>query len=89
MITVKISPLKFYVDFNHCESADVVVVRPDTELNIATPADQIIEGIAVTVYDEQIECIAVLRRGHHHQWVAEIQRDTITFLPKDQWNRLD
>lgn len=86
---MKISPLKFYVDFNYCESVDVIVVKLDSARNIAIPADQVIEGILVTLSDNEMECIAVLRRGSYYPWVAEIQPGTCTHLPEDQWDRLD
>lgn len=80
--------LKSYVDFNNCEEGDAIIVRLDTELNAGISEDQMKAGSRVLLYDEELECEAILRHDDDHRWVADLQRDTIRHLPPDQWDRL-
>ena len=79
--------LKFYVDFNSQEAKDRIVVRLDTRLNSCVAEQAMTEGATVLLYDETMECAAVLRRGAHFRWVADIDRSTIKDVPPGQWNR--
>lgn len=81
--------LKFYVDFNYCEDVDAVIVRLDFRLNKEIGEDDVSPGTRVLLYDETMECEAILRRGQHARWVADLQRDTIRDLPEEQWGRLE
>ena len=81
--------LTFYVDFNYREDVDVVIVRLDVRLNSDIPEQQMKPGLRVTLYDETLECQAILQEGNHAKWVAKLLRDTIRHIPEDQWNRLE
>lgn len=70
------------------ESIDTVVIRTD-RANSALPKNQMVVGGTVTLYDETMECEAILRHGKYHEWVAEILPETIRCLPEDHWDRLD
>ena len=80
--------LRFYVDFNSREATDTVIVRLDTRLNSSIAEKDMKEGAIVVLYDESMECEALLRRGAHSRWVADIDRTTIKDFPPEQWNRL-
>jgi hypothetical protein len=80
--------LKFYVDFNSQEALDTVVVRLDTRLNSSIAEKDMAEGATVLLYDETMECEALLRRSSYYGWVAKIDRTTIKDVPPEQWNRL-
>jgi hypothetical protein len=82
--------LKFYVDFNSCEGVDTaVVVRLDTELNAGISEDQMEVGSRVLLYEETMECEAILRLGSYYKWVADLLVETIRHLPEDQWYRFE
>ena len=80
--------LGLYVDFNSCEGKDVIVVRLDIELNAKVSENEMIVGERVLLYDEEMECEAVLQRGAHARWVAVLDVDTIKHLPEALWDRL-
>jgi hypothetical protein len=80
--------LQFYVDFNLMEKPDVVVVRLDVRLNRQIDADQMKPDLRVILYDEQMECEAILGHGEDHDWVGNLLRETIRHLPEAEWGRL-
>jgi hypothetical protein len=81
--------LKFYVDFNHCEDVDAVIVRTDLHLNAINVLSDSDVGRRVIVYDESLECEANLKRGQYADWVAVIDRSSLRDVPESQWGRLD
>ncbi len=81
--------LRFYVDFNYCDDVDLIVVRADLRLNAEIDESSLIEDLRVLLYDESLECEAILRRGKRGQWVAKLDRGTLRDIPEDQWGRLD
>lgn len=80
--------LRFYVDFNQCEDVDVVVIQTHVKINSEIDIIKMIEGERVLLYDESLECEAILRKVSGERWVAELDRRTRHEIPEDQWNRL-
>jgi hypothetical protein len=81
--------LKFYVDFNLCDDVDIVVIRTDIRLNRLIPIDQINLGARVILYDESMECEAVLIEGKYEKWGGKLQIQTIRQIPPEEWSRLN
>jgi len=82
--------LKFYVDYNAREllreDVQTIVVGLD-QMNSGIPEGQLEVGLKVMLYDEEMECEAILRHGTSYKWVADIIPGTIRHLPEDQWDR--
>jgi hypothetical protein len=79
--------IKLHVDFNERELLREGVETTVIELNgrnSKTRSENLHEGEKVILYDSSMECEAILRHGHDHEWVADIVPGSIRDLPQEQ-----
>jgi hypothetical protein len=77
--------IRLYVDFNSCENPRAIRLRFDI-INKNIDRDLLHAGMRLIIYDEDIECEAILRHGVHvpTEWVAEIVESTIKPVRRDR-----
>lgn len=74
--------LRVYVDFNYRETENDVIVIPGAIRNEAITEADLSTGLRIVVYDETMECQAVVRQGTYaSRWVADLVSDTIEDHP--------
>jgi len=64
--------LRICVDFNCVEDIDKVVIRTDIEMNESLAPTEFHENLRVVIYEDDLECEAILRPGKIFPWMAQI-----------------
>jgi len=83
--------LAFYVDYNSRErfpdGRQAIHVAIGT-INPPSLENKLTVGLRATLYDEEIKCVGILRRGKYYDWVADIVPGTVRDLSRGEFNRL-